>query len=164
MDKISGGETIDDLLLDALYAHNNDQFERAITIYTRILDLDASDFVKSMIYKHRGMANFAESKYIDAVQDFSRTIELDPSCYKAFYYRAVVKSVMQQYIEAIDDFSRSLEINPYQHFALYRRGQAFYHLGDYPKALADCENALVAEPESAPAHRFRELLLNKLKM
>jgi putative GTP pyrophosphokinase len=159
-----GGDSIDDMLLDALYAHNNDQFDRAIEIYTRILSLDAKDFVKSVIYKHRGMANFAESRYEDAIADFSKTLELDPSCYKAAYYRAVVKSVLQQYTEAIDDFSLALSINPYQHFALYRRAQAFYHIGDYPKALADCEDALAANPESTQVQRFRELLLKKLKM
>ncbi len=159
-----GGDSIDDMLLDALYAHNNDQFDRAIEIYTRILSLDASDFVKSVIHKHRGMANFAESRYQEAITDFTRTLELDPSCYKAAYYRAVVKSVLKEYTEAIDDFTLALSINPYQHFALYRRAQAYFHIGDYPRALADCEDALAAEPESDQVQRFREMLLKKLKM
>lgn len=158
------GETVDDMLLDALYAHNNDQFDRAIEIYSRILELEPRDFVKSVIYKHRGMALFAQSRYEEAVADFTETVELDQSCYKAYYYRAVVRSVQQKYTEAIDDFSKSLLINPYQHFALYRRAQAYYHLGDYPKALADCENALVAEPDSKQAQKFRELVLHRLKM
>ena len=67
-----GGDTIDDMLLDALYAHNNDQFERAIEIYSRILELEPRDFVKSVIYKHRGMARFAQSLYEAAVEDFSK--------------------------------------------------------------------------------------------
>lgn len=159
-----GGDTIDDMLLDALYAHNNDQFDRATEIYTRILELEPRDFVKSVIYKHRGMARFAQSDYEDAIADFTCTLDLDPTCYKAFYYRAVVKSVQQRYHDAIEDFSKSLAINPYQHFALYRRAQAYYHIGDYPKALADCENALAAEPDSAQAQKFRTLLIHKLKM
>ncbi|MFA6505389.1 MAG: tetratricopeptide repeat protein [Treponemataceae bacterium] len=159
-----GGDTIDDMLLDALYAHNNDQFERAIAIYTRMLELEPRNFIKSVIYKHRGMAHFAQSLYDEAVYDFTKTLELDPSCYKALYYRAVVKSVQQKYHEAIEDFSLSLTINPYQHFSLYRRAQAYYHIGDYPKALADCENALASEPDSAQAQKFRELLIHKLKM
>jgi putative GTP pyrophosphokinase len=159
-----GGASIDDLLLDALYEHNNDRFDEAITLYTRIIEQNPQDFIKSVIYKHRGMANFAQSRYGAAIEDFSRTVELDPTCYKAFYYRAVVNSVQQQYNDAIEDFSRSLAINPYQHFALYRRGQAYFHIGDFPKALADCENALGADPESVNAQRFRSMLLKKLKM
>ncbi|WP_304225109.1 tetratricopeptide repeat protein [Gracilinema caldarium] len=157
-----GGESIDDLLLDALYAHNNENFDKAISLYTRILQANPNDYVKSIIYKHRGMAHFAQSHYQEAIEDFSQSLAFDHASYKAAYYRAVVKSVLQQYSEAIDDFSLSLEINPYQFFALYRRGQAYYHLGDFPKALADCDNALLIEPENAQALRFRELLLKKL--
>ncbi len=159
-----GGETIDDMLLDALYAHNNDQFDRAVDLYTRILELEPRNSIKSVIYKHRGMARFAQSQYEEALGDFSMTLELDPNCYKAFYYRAIVNSVRQRYNEAIEDFSQSLSINPYQHFSLFRRAQAYYHIGDYPKALADCENALAAEPDSVQAQKFREILIKKLKM
>jgi len=157
-----GGESIDDLLLDALYAHNNENFDKAIELYTRILQANPNPYVKSIIYKHRGMAHFAQSHYEEAIEDFSQSLALDPSSYKAAYYRAVVKSVLQQYSEAIDDFTLSLQLNPYQFFALSRRGQAYYHLGDIPKALADCENALLIEPDNEAALRFRELLLKKL--
>lgn len=161
---LRGGDSIDDLLLDALYAHNNNQFDTAVEIYSKILALESRPLVLSVIYKHRGMALFAQSEYDRAIEDFSKTVELDPTCYKALYYRAVVKSVQQRYNDAIDDFSLSLTVNPYQHFALFRRAQAYYHIGDYPKALADCENALAAEPDSAQAQKFRELLVQKLKM
>ena len=157
-----GGESIDDLLLDALYAHNNENFDKAIALYTRILQANPNDYVKSIIYKHRGMAHFAQSRYEEAIEDFTQSLSFDHSSYKAAYYRAVVKSVLQKYSEAIDDFSLALQINPYQFFALYRRGQAYYHMGDIPKALADCENALLIEPDNESALRFRDLLLKKL--
>lgn len=157
-----GGESIDDLLLDALYAHNNENFDKAIALYTRILQANPNDYVKSIIYKHRGMAHFAQSRYEEAIEDFTQSLSYDHSSYKAAYYRAVVKSVLQKYSEAIDDFSLALQINPYQFFALYRRGQAYYHMGDIPKALADCENALLIEPDNESALRFRDLLLKKL--
>lgn len=164
IERPKGGDSVDDMLLDALYAHNNDELDRAISIYGKILELDSKPFVRSVIHKHRGMAYFAQSKYEEAAADFSKTLELDPSCYKAAYYRAVVNSVRQQYNEAIDDFSTALRINPFQPYALYRRAQAYYHVGDYPKALADCEDALATEPDSVPTQRFRELLMKKLKM
>ncbi|MDR1430125.1 MAG: tetratricopeptide repeat protein [Spirochaetaceae bacterium] len=161
-DAFSG--TIDDLLLNALYAHNKRQFDKAAAFYSRILEMNSDDPVKSLIYKHRGMAHFAQSRYDEAVEDFSRSLELDPKSYKASYYRGVVHSVLGEYDRAIDDFTRSLAINPYQHYCLYRRAQAYYHLADYPGALADCESALVLEPDVEPIIRFRNFLLNKLNM
>jgi len=156
--------SIDDLLLDALKAHNENRFNDAIAVYTRILELKPEQQICSLIYKHRGMANFAQSKYQDAILDFSNAINLDSTSYRVAYYRGVVYSVLKQYQQAIDDFTLSLKINPFQSFCLFRRGQAYYHIGDYPQALADCEASLSVEPANETIKQFRELLQNKLKM
>jgi putative GTP pyrophosphokinase len=156
--------TIDDLLLNALYAHNKNRFDEAIGFYSRILEMKADPSVISLIYKHRGMANFAQSRYDAAIEDFGKALEYDPKSYKAAYYKGVVHSVRREYVQAIEDFSVSLEINPYQNFTLYRRGQAYYHEADYPAALADCEASLALDPASPSAVKFRNLLLEKLQM
>jgi len=156
--------SIDDLLLGALYAHNKNQFEDAIALYSQILELKPEkSSVCSLIYKHRGMANFAQSKYEDAIADFTNALDLDKS-YKTAYYRGVVHSVLKEYSEAIDDFTMSLELNPFQAFCLFRRGQAYFHVGDYPQALADCESSLAIEPENETVQKFRFLIQSKLKM
>jgi putative GTP pyrophosphokinase len=160
----SVNNSIDDLLLNALYAHNKNQFSEATAFYSRILELNPADPVRSLIYKHRGMAFFARSHYEEAIEDFSKSLELDPKSYKAAYYRGIVYSVTERYIPAVESFDSSLAINPYQPYCLYRRGQAYYHLEDYPQALADCEAALAMEPGNEPLKKFRQMLLNKLKM
>ena len=160
---LSSSESIDELLLNALYAHNKLQFDEAIMFYTRILELNPNDNVKSLILKHRGMAFFARSHYEVAIDDFAESLKLDPKSYKAAYYMGIVYSVLKKYPQAIDVFNLSLEINPYQPFCLYRRGQAYYHLEDYPKALADCESALALESLDG-AEKFRQLVLGKLHM
>jgi putative GTP pyrophosphokinase len=156
--------SIDDLLVSALTAHNQNRFNEAISQYTKILELKPENLICSIIYKHRGMANFACSQYNEAIADFTASLDLDPSSYKASYYRGVVHSVLKQYSRAIDDYSLSLSINPYQSFCLFRRGQAYYHIGDYPQGLADCENSLALEPNNKPTAKFKELLLEKLRM
>jgi putative GTP pyrophosphokinase len=162
---IEAGDTvsIDELLVKALVAHNKNQFQEAIAIYTQILDMNPADNIRSLIYKHRGMAFFARSHYEEAIVDFSESFKLDPKSYKTAYYEAVAHSVLQQYPKAIDAFNRSLEIHPYQPYCLFRRGQVYFHLEDFPQALADCEAALALESFTA-ADKFRAMLLNKLKM
>jgi putative GTP pyrophosphokinase len=156
--------SIDDLLISALSAHNQNRFNDAICQYSRILELDPNEMVCSIIYKHRGMANFACSKYNDAINDFSNALEYDKKSYKAAYYRGVVHSVMKEYSLAIDDYTKSLSINPYQSFCLFRRGQAYYHIGDYPQALSDCDNSLFLEPSNETVIKFKNLLRDKLQM
>lgn len=160
----SSRASIDELLLNALYAHNRNQFDQAIAFYTRILGLQPNNSVCSLIYKHRGMANFACSHYEDAITDFTQALELDPNSYKPPYYRGIVKAVLQRFPDAIDDFSLSLSINAHQPFCLYRRGQAYYHIGDLLQALADCESALELETDCESVLKFKEFLLEKLKM
>jgi len=159
-----GISSIDDLLLDALYAHNKNKFEEAIALYSQILELKPEkSAVCSLIYKHRGMANFAQSKYHDAIEDFTHAFDLDKS-YKTAYYRGVVYSVLKEHSKAIDDFTMSLELNPFQAFCLFRRGQAYYHVGDYPQALSDCDASLAMEPQNETMQKFRILIQSKLKM
>jgi putative GTP pyrophosphokinase len=161
---LADNASIDDLLLNALTAHNRNSFDEAIALYSRILELRPEGPIESLIYKHRGMANFAQSKYQDAIADFSNALELDQKSYKAAYYRGVVHSVLKQYAEAVDDFTQSLAINPYQSFCLFRRGQAYFHIGDFPQALSDCEASLALEPKNETVDRFKSLLREKLKM
>jgi len=156
--------SIDDLLVSALSAHNQNRFSDAISYYSKILELNPDDSIRSIIYKHRGMAHFACSSYEEAIDDFTNSLKYDSQSYKAAYYRGVVYSVQKQYSKAIDDYSLSLKIHPYQSFCLFRRGQAYYHIGDYPQGLADCDNSLALEPSNKSAIKFKELLHEKLRM
>jgi putative GTP pyrophosphokinase len=160
----SGTTNIDDLLLDALYAHNRKNYSVAIENYRNILANSLAPELASVVHKHRGMAYFSESRYEEAIADFGQALELNKNCYKSAYFRGVVRSVIGEYGAAISDFCLSLRINPYQFFALYRRAQAYWHLGDYPKALADCEEALKIEPGSREAMELRHLAHERLRM
>jgi putative GTP pyrophosphokinase len=156
--------TIDDQLLEALYAHNRNDYVEAISIYSAILARDPKPQIQAIIYIHRGMAHFARSAYDEAIGDFTKALEMNPANFKASYYRAVVYSVQEKYARAIEDFNISLDVNPYQYFALYRRGQAYYHVGDYAKALSDCDKALDLEPDSEGAGKFRDMVAERLRM
>ncbi|MDR2516012.1 MAG: tetratricopeptide repeat protein [Spirochaetaceae bacterium] len=161
------GKSIDDLLLAALSAHNGSRFREAIVLYSRMLEMNPGPAIASLIYKHRGMAYFAQSQYGEAIADFTEALERDPDSYKAAYYRGIVRVVLEQYAAAIEDFTRSLAIHPYQSFCFFRRSQAWYHLGDFPQALADCESAIILWPESpsgSAMEQFRAMLRDKLRM
>ncbi|MCL2190632.1 MAG: (p)ppGpp synthetase [Treponema sp.] len=156
--------SIDELLLKALTAHNNKQFEKTIAIYSMILERDLEDPIRSLIHKHRGVANFAQSKYDEAISDFTQAFELDGKSHMSVYYRGLVYSVLDQYPKAIEDFTLSLSINPYQSYCLFRRGQAYYHVGDSLKAISDCNTSLSMEPKNDKVRKFHALLQAELKM
>jgi len=156
--------SLDDLLLAALTAHNREDFEGASRIYSEILEQKPDKDIAGIVYKHRGMASFSQSKYEDAIADFDRALCLEPEDHKAAYYRGVVRSVLQDYIGAIGDFDIALGIHPYHFYSRYRRAMAYWHVGDYAQALADAESALKLEPDNEGAMRLKELAIRKMKM
>ncbi|MDR3302668.1 MAG: tetratricopeptide repeat protein [Spirochaetaceae bacterium] len=154
--------SIDELLLNALYAHNKGHFEQAELFYSRILTLNPDKRIKVIIHKHRGMANFSRSKYQAAIDDFSESIKIDPSAYTCAYLLGVVYSCLKDYPRAIDSFSRSLAIDSFQKYCFFRRAQAYYHIGDYPAALADCESVIALDCDFDSVKKLKHLLLDKL--
>lgn len=157
-----GGFGMDGLLLSALEAHNKADFEKAVKIYGTILDAQPEREIASVVYKHRGMAFFAQSRYHEALQDFSACLILDANCYKAFYYRGVVKGVLEDFPGAIDDFSSALKIHPYHFYSRYRKALTEYRLGDIAQAHADCEIALRIEPDNKLALQLAGRLKGRL--
>ena len=158
--------SIDELLLNALTLHNKKQFEEAMAVYDWILEQTPppEKQICSIIHKHRGMSCFAQSKYDEAIMDFTKALELNEKQYVPAYYRGLVHAVQKRHSKAIDDFNLSLSINPYQSFCLFRRGQAYYHVGDYTQALSDCEASLAMEPKNEMVNKFRKLIQDKLQL
>jgi putative GTP pyrophosphokinase len=157
-------DSIDDLLLSALTAHNIEDYEGASRIYSEILTHRPDKDIAAIVYKHRGMAYFSQSRYKEAIEDFSSSLLLVPNDHKAAYYRGVVRSVLQEFLGAIGDFDLALGIHPYHFFALYRRAMAYWHLGDFAQALADSDAALKLEPDNVQATHLKDMAMRKMKM
>ncbi|WP_455382015.1 tetratricopeptide repeat protein [Salinispira pacifica] len=157
-----GSETIDNMLLRALAAHNQNRLELAIRIYSEILAYSPKEYIQAIIHVHRGMAYFTRSEYLMAIDDFSRAIELDARNPKAYYYRGVVHRVLSHYSQALEDLNACLELDPYQFDPLYTRGQVYFQLGDYGGSLQDIDRALSIQPEAAQCRRFRAMITQKI--
>lgn len=154
--------TIDDMILDAIAAHNNGNLDRAIMIYTKIIESKPNDTVLSVIYKHRGMAFFAQSRYEEALENFRKSGETNPSNFRAFYYIGIVLSVTGREAEAVENFSTSLDISLYQPYVFFRRAQSYYHLGQYTEALRDLDKAVSLGFDREEEKRLRIRIAKKI--
>ncbi|MBQ1671112.1 MAG: tetratricopeptide repeat protein [Treponema sp.] len=136
-------KSIDELVLSALHEHNLANFDKAIEIYTQIINSKPTPppVVLGVIYKHRGMAYFAQSMYDKALEDFRASVADDPKGFRALYYEGIVFSVQDKNQEAIECFNKSLEIDAFQSHVYYRRALAYFNLGEYKKSLADIASA-----------------------
>ncbi|MBP5588706.1 MAG: tetratricopeptide repeat protein [Treponema sp.] len=158
--------TIDDMILAAIHAHNSGDIPEAIRIYTEILENEnANDStVLSVIYKHRGMAYFAQNDYEKALSDFKKSSEYDPKSFRSIYYEGIIYSVMGNTDKALDCFNRSLEINEFQSHALFRRALAYYNKNEYQKALNDLNAAESLGLNSDECKSLHKKLVEKFDM
>ncbi|MCR5172654.1 MAG: tetratricopeptide repeat protein [Treponema sp.] len=156
--------TIDDLLLEAIHAHNSGEMEKAVSIYTQILESTPVPPapVLSVVHKHRGMAYFASNDYDAALNDFDLSVKYDPNGFRSFYYKGIVYSVKEDYQHAIEAFNKSLEINEFQSHARYRRAVAYSKIGEDSKALEDLNAAEAMGLNDADCKLLKEKLLKKL--
>ncbi|HBP10033.1 MAG TPA: (p)ppGpp synthetase, partial [Treponema sp.] len=158
--------SIDDLVLTALHEHNTGNFKKAIEIYTQIINSEPVPpaMVLSVIYKHRGMAYFAQNLYEEALNDFKKSVEHDPQCFRSIYYEGIVYSVQGKEKEAIECFDRSLAIDAFQSHVYYRRALALFNLGNYTKAMEDVNNALKLGLEDDDLNTLKLKLIKKFDM
>ena len=158
--------TIDDMLLEAIQAHNNGELDKAIQIYSEILNSEPKPEspVLAVIHKHRGMAYFAKNDYASALEDFKESVSNDSNGFRAFYYIGIVQSIMGNHKDAVESFGKSLEINEYQSHAHFRRAVAYFELGEYEKSLADLNAAQALGLTDAGCKSLNDKLVEKFGM
>ena len=158
--------TIDDLLLQAIQAHNAGKLERAISIYTEIIDSKPapSNVILSIILKHRGMAYFIKNDYDHALADFQQSFVFDANSFQSKYYEGIVHTIQKNYEAAVHCFDLSLELNTYQSHAYYRRAIALFELHEYEKSMGDVVVAKNLGLEEKGLDCLHEKLLKKFDM
>ncbi|MCQ2595460.1 MAG: tetratricopeptide repeat protein [Treponemataceae bacterium] len=158
--------TIDDMILDAIQAHNNGQLDRAVEIYTRIINSQPApnDIVLAVIFKHRGMAYFAQNSFEKALEDFKSSVKYDPKNFRSYYYIGIVCSIMDNEQEALNYFDQSLALNQYQAHVYYRKALSLFHLGDYVAAMAELTKCASLGLDNDDCKRLKINLLKKLEM
>ena len=158
--------TIDDMLLQAIHAHNAGDLSNAILIYTQIIESKPApnNIVLSVIYKHRGMAYFTQNDYDNALNDFKCSVDCDPKSFRSIYYEGIVYSIKKDYEKAIERFTTSLSINEYQSHTFYRRALAYYELNQDENAMNDVVAAQKLGLEEEGVKQLHSKLMEKFDM
>ena len=156
--------TIDDMILEAIHAHNSGELEKAENIYSQILNANPNEIVKSVIYKHRGMAYFAQNRYVEALNDFKKSVENDSRNFRRLYYIGIVYSLQDNDEKAIEYFDKSLEINEYQSHVYFRKALSKYHLCDFGSAIEDLKKSMNLGLNNDDVQKLYENLSAKIEL
>ncbi|MBN1534119.1 MAG: tetratricopeptide repeat protein [Spirochaetes bacterium] len=156
-------DSIDNILLKAITAHNIGRYDCAVDLYNRLLELGSLPReTMSVLYNHRGMARLAEMKYREAAGDFTSAVEADPANYRALNNRGICYRMTGDLERALGDLNSSLELHPYHADSYYGRALVYYDLGDLARSLEDCERAVNFKPESPAFRAFADFVRKKM--
>lgn len=111
----------------------------------------------------RGLRAKDEGRNEDAIQEYTKAIEIDPRSAAAYNNRGNVYGDLEQYEKAIEDYNKAIELEPDDALAYNNRGIIYDDLEQYEKALEDYNKAIELDPGYADAYSNRGVTYKKLK-
>jgi len=91
---------------------------------------------------NRGDAYFKEERFFEAMEDFTRSLQVDPKHSEALAMRAASQVGRARHLEGITDAKAALAIEPSCTLALRWRGQAFFETKQYAEAMQDLDRCV----------------------
>lgn len=126
------------------------------TILAVVLGQNANEFFE------KGLEKAQAGKLEEAIELFSKSLELQPEDYYSWYYRGIAKIFLDNYEEALTDFEQTIKLAPdYKNAWLYCAITKKY-LTDYEGAIADFSHAIQLDQNYADAYYNRGLIYEML--
>ena len=138
---------LEKIILKALTAHSEEDFSRAIRLYSRALKLPAPTTIHSILLNHRGMAYLALAENNAAKGDFRSSLELDERNFRAWYNLGLAHKILQEFDRAIEAFAKSSQLNPTFFEPDLQRIRLLLDLGEHSEAHEAFAKLLKYHPE-----------------
>lgn len=94
----------------------------------------------------KGLGLALAGNYAEAIETFTKAIQLDPQYARAYYDRGTTHGYLGNYQSAIRDFTRAIELKPNDAWSYGNRGIAYGYLGNYQQAIRDFTKAIELNP------------------
>ncbi|KAH9065921.1 putative stress-induced protein STI1 [Lactarius vividus] len=108
----------------------------------------AEDKAAAEKHKQEGNARMNGKQYEEAIDAYTKAIELDPSNPVYFSNRAAAHSSKSDHLSAVVDAEKAIELDPKFVRGYSRLGHAHYCIGDYSGAAAAYRRGLELEPNN----------------
>jgi tetratricopeptide (TPR) repeat protein len=106
----------------------------------------------SGIYLRRiGSAYTGLNRFNEAIEAYSKAIEINSRDEGTIYNRALCYIKMRQYDLALQDLDHALQLDPDWDWALFQKGLVHEYLGNFNEALNNYKKALLYNPHYGPA-------------
>lgn len=118
------------------------RIEQAKNDFNAAVALETNMVPRSAMYMNRGYYYMQTTNYDKAVEDYSKSIQLNPSYQTAYAHRAWVFILQQRYDLAIMDCNMAIMLKPDDFDTLYYKGEAYSATHENNKAIEAYSKAI----------------------
>jgi len=123
---------------DAFRLHREERWEEAVARYDQLLRESERD---AELHYYRGVVHWKLSRPDQALEDFRRAIELEPTHFDAHRNADRILSQQQRWDEILEMWNAYIAETPTNAEAYFERGGTNFHRGDLVAAQADAAQA-----------------------
>lgn len=116
---------------------------------------EKEELLTAQDYFRRAFRANSEGHKQEAIKEYSKAIELDPSFASAYHNRGILYNNLGERQNALEDYNKVIELNPSHTFVYNSRGNLYRGLGEHQKALEDYNKAIKLDPSFATAYNGR---------
>lgn len=134
---------------------NNRDHQAAIKEFSKIIDFYPSWYFLWGAYYNRALNYEKLDNYELAVNDYTKSIELNPNESDTYYRRGwLLHNKFKKYKEAIFDYDNAIKLNPIDtpSYLFYWRGKAKWGVNDFFSAIEDHKKVIKFEPNNLDAY------------
>ncbi|OCK80081.1 mitochondrial precursor protein [Lepidopterella palustris CBS 459.81] len=136
----------------AMEKKTSDGYAEASAAFNKALELDALDEHEAFAYNMRGTFRYLMGDNQDALDDLSKSVELDPSLTQSFIKRASMHLELGNREAAANDFAQATEQNKDDPDIYYHRAQLHFILGEFAEAAKDYQKSIDLDKDFIFSH------------
>jgi tetratricopeptide (TPR) repeat protein/tRNA A-37 threonylcarbamoyl transferase component Bud32 len=150
------------------FATVNDVLQQFESLYQQLFAASPKAFVSSGDFTAEDYQNRANTysrlgRYHEALEDFSRSIQLNPTWSASYSDRGTTYYKMERYEEALADHDRAVQLDPTDGRAFINRGNTHADMKLYAEALSDYTLAIQLDPTFPMAYGNRGLAYAEMR-
>jgi tetratricopeptide (TPR) repeat protein len=159
----SGGAVVNDRLDVVAVVEGHQTDARLVSIFIDVSEV--RDFLNEAVplaepanatdFETRASRRFDESRYHQAIADYTDALKIDPKLASAMMNRGWAYLLIEDYETARADFAAALKVDPELRGAYEGRGTCFRELGNYDAAIQDLTEAIRRDSNEADAYERR---------
>lgn len=112
---------------------------------------------------YKGILFMQSKQYSEAVEAFSKTIELQPDFALAYMERSHANFSLKKDQQALQDIDKSIKLAPKDAQAYFFRGNIYAYLGQHKFAIKDLDRVININPRFSPAYTLRGISYTNLR-